>query len=79
MYHAYVLKSVSNNYFYKGHCIDIKKRLIEHNSGMTQSIRPYIPFTLVYSEEFETESEAIAREKYFKSSAGRRFIKKLAL
>jgi putative endonuclease len=41
---------------------------------MTESIRPYIPFEVVYFEEFETEKEAIAREKYFKSAAGRRFL-----
>jgi putative endonuclease len=45
---------------------------------MTISIKPYIPFEIVYSEIFITEEEAIKREKYFKSSAGRRFlIKKL--
>jgi putative endonuclease len=44
---------------------------------MTKSIRPYIPFELVYSEEFETEIEAINREKYFKTAAGRRFLKKM--
>jgi putative endonuclease len=42
---------------------------------MTESIRPYIPFELVYFEEFETEKEAMVREKYFKSAAGRRFLK----
>lgn len=36
---------------------------------MTGSIRPYIPFTLIYFEAFETEQEAIEREKYFKSAA----------
>ena len=43
---------------------------------MTESIRPYTPFILMYSESFETEAEAIDREKYFKTAAGRRFIKK---
>ena len=43
---------------------------------MTDSIRPYIPFKIVYIEEFATREEAIAGEKYFKSSAGRRLLKK---
>jgi putative endonuclease len=77
MYFAYVLKSVEHNYFYKGHCQDLEKRLQQHNSGMTQSIRSYIPFTIVYSEAFETEEQAIQREKYFKTAAGRRFLKKI--
>jgi putative endonuclease len=44
---------------------------------MTASIRPYIPFILVYKEAFETRVEAIAREKYFKTAPGRRFLKKI--
>jgi putative endonuclease len=42
---------------------------------MTASIRTYIPFVLVYFEEFQTREEAIKREKYFKSAAGRKFLK----
>ncbi len=76
MYYAYVLKSIEHDYFYKGHCKDIALRLQQHNAGMTESIRPYIPFKLVYQEEFTSEKEAIAREKFFKSAAGRRFLKK---
>jgi len=44
---------------------------------MTKSIRPYLPFEIVYSETFDSEKEAIEREKYFKSAAGRRFLKKI--
>ena len=62
MFCAYVLKSVNHDYLYKGHCKDLDKRLKEHNSGMTASIKPYIPFVVVYFEKFETEEEAIARE-----------------
>ena len=76
MFYAYVLKSIQHDYFYKGHCRDLQKRISQHNSGMTESLRPYIPFELVYYEAFETEQMAITREKYFKTAAGRRFLKK---
>jgi putative endonuclease len=76
MYFAYVLKSINHEYFYKGHCADLERRIIQHNSGMTESIKPFIPFKLIYFEKFDTEKEAIKREKYFKSAAGRRFLKK---
>jgi putative endonuclease len=75
MVYAYVIKSLNHDFFYKGHCEDLKERLQQHNSGMTESIRPYIPFELVYKEEFKTREEAVIREKYFKSSAGRRYLK----
>jgi putative endonuclease len=71
----YALKSLNHDFFYKGHCENLQQRLKEHNSGMTDSIRPYIPFELIYKEEFNTREEAIKREKYFKSSAGRRYLK----
>jgi putative endonuclease len=76
MYYAYVLKSINHDYYYKGHCKDLEKRLQQHNAGMTSSIKPYIPFELVYSESFSTEAEAIEREKYFKTAAGRRYLSK---
>jgi predicted GIY-YIG superfamily endonuclease len=47
MFYAYVIKSKIADYFYKGHCADLEKRLQQHNSGMTESIRPYIPFQIV--------------------------------
>jgi putative endonuclease len=75
MFYAYVLKSLSFDFFYKGHCEDLEKRLQQHNNGMTSSIKKYTPFKVVYVEQFSTRDEAIKREKYFKSAAGRRFLK----
>ena len=75
MFYAYVIKSIETGFIYKGHCEDLKKRLEQHNAGITRSIKPYIPFELIYSEIFDTIEEAIKREKYFKTAAGRRFLK----
>jgi len=75
MFYAYVIKSVDHGFYYKGHCEDVEERLKQHNSGMTGSIRPYIPFILIYKEGFNTREEAVLRERYFKSSAGRRYLK----
>jgi hypothetical protein len=44
---------------------------------MTESIRAYIPSKLVYKERFFTREEATAREKYSKSSAARKYLKKV--
>ena len=75
MYYAYVIKSKVKDFYYKGHCEDLDKRLHEHNSGMTKSIKAFIPFEIVYYEVFETRQQAVEREKYFKTAAGRRFLK----
>ena len=74
-YYGYVICSTKFNYLYKGHCEDLASRLKQHNSGMTKSIRKYIPFELAYFEEFPTRNEAIARERYFKSAAGRKYLR----
>ena len=75
-YYAYVIYSDRYNRIYKGHCEDLDQRLIEHNSGKTKSIKAFVPWRLVYYEEFQTREEAIAREHYFKTAAGRRYLKK---
>jgi len=75
MFYAYVLRSLSADFYYKGHCKDLDDRLKQHNSGMTRSIRTYIPFEIIYFEEFESLEDAVKREKYFKSAVGRRFLK----
>ena len=75
MFYAYVIKSLHHNFIYKGHCENLEERLKQHNLGKTDSTRPYIPFELIYKEEFNLREEAIERERYFKSAAGRRFLK----
>ncbi len=39
----------------------------------------YIPWELVYQEEFETRSAAMERERQLKSQRGREFIRKVIL
>jgi putative endonuclease len=75
MYYVYIIRSVPSGRLYKGFCSDLVRRLAEHNAGKTFSTKPFVPWELVYSEEIESYREAKAREKYFKTAAGRRFIK----
>ena len=74
-YYAYVIKSVQWDFYYKGHCKDLQVRLNEHNGGHTRSIKHYIPFEIIYFERFDTREEAIRRERYFKTAAGRKYLK----
>ena len=77
MYYVYILKCQADGSLYKGYTNDLDRRLAEHNSGKSDYTSRKGPWELVYHESFETKEDAIKREKYFKSSAGRRFIKKL--
>ena len=76
MYFVYVLRSSKTGAFYKGQTKDLEQRLQAHNKGKTKSTKPGIPWKIIYVEEFTTRGEALAREKYFKTAAGRRFLEK---
>ena len=54
---------------------NLERRLNEHNSGKMKSTKAFRPWKIVYFEEFETKQEARKRELYFKSAAGRKFLK----
>jgi len=76
-YFVYVLKSKIKETTYVGFTNNIERRLIEHNCGKTKFTRNYKPWEIVYKEEITREDVAIKREKYFKSAAGRRLIRKI--
>jgi len=79
MYYVYVLKSVNFKRFYVGLTTDIDRRLTQHNSGRTKSIKAYTPFLVIYFETFKDRQEARNREKYFKSAAGRKYLVKIGI
>jgi predicted GIY-YIG superfamily endonuclease len=75
MYSVYVLKDSKGN-FYKGMTNNLKRRIAEHRRGETKTTKKMNGLEVVYKEEFSDKNEARKRELYFKSSAGRRFLKK---
>ena len=74
---VYAIKSLNRNYIYVGLASDIEKRLKRHNSGLERTTKPYAPFELIYSENFEDRLSARAREKYLKSGVGKEFLKSM--
>ncbi|UTW64494.1 GIY-YIG nuclease family protein [bacterium SCSIO 12741] len=79
MYFVYIIQSESTGALYKGQSQDVDTRLKQHNSGKTKSTKSGIPWKLIYKEEYETLEEALKRERYLKTAAGRRWIKKNVL
>jgi putative endonuclease len=76
-FYIYVLRSIDFNRNYVGFTTNIEKRLEEHNSGKTKSTKPYRPWKILFSERFDTKTEALLREKFLKSGQGRDYIKKI--
>ncbi|MFH0806223.1 MAG: GIY-YIG nuclease family protein [Candidatus Brennerbacteria bacterium] len=75
-YLVYVLKSTRASKSYVGITSDLTRRLSEHNSGKHPYTKRYLPWKVVYTETEVDRETARKREKYLKSAAGRRFLKK---
>ncbi|TRZ64224.1 MAG: GIY-YIG nuclease family protein [Spirochaetia bacterium] len=77
MFYVYILISEKNNSYYVGSCKNIGKRLSQHNNGMVKSTKRFLPWTLIFSEEFENLNDARKREAQIKKWKRRSAIEKL--
>jgi putative endonuclease len=72
---VYVLKSLKDSRHYYGHCENLDIRIRRHNAGHVKSTKSRRPFSLHYSEEFVSKSEAAKREYFFKTIDGYNYLK----
>ena len=77
MFYAYAIFSLEWHYIYVGLTNDIERRFTEHQNGTNKTTKPYRPYKLIYTEEFDTRIEAREKEKYLKSGVGKEFLKSL--
>ena len=76
MFTVYVLFSIRYNKIYIGYTGDLEQRLLSHNElGKKGWTIKYRPWTLIYTENFETKQQALLKEKQLKSGKGREWIK----
>ncbi len=68
MYYIYVIKSDAFDRIYIGVTTDVDARVMQHNVGKTKSIKAYIPWRLIYTEEYSTKKDALVRERQIKRS-----------
>lgn len=73
MYYVYFLL-LSNNDIYKGLTEDIKRRISEHELGKVESTCNYRPLKLIGYEGYALKSDAMRREKFLKTTEGRRLL-----
>lgn len=77
MFYVYCLQSEKDvQELYFGYTKDLKVRLVEHNSGHNVSTKRYLPWKIIYYEACLLESDAKRREKYLKTTIGRRMFKR---
>jgi len=72
---VYVLFSELDRQLYIGYTSNIDRRFEEHCSGQNISTKNRGPWKLVFIEYFLFKEDAINREKYFKTTVGKRSLK----
>jgi putative endonuclease len=77
MYYVYILKSKRVNRLYKGFTKDLRRRIVEHNSGEVRSTKSYAPWELVYYQGFIDKTDARREELFLKTGKGKERIKYL--
>jgi len=75
MYYVYLLQSVENERIYTGYTSDLKQRIQKHKSGNVHTTVRMGTVKLIYYEAFADKRDAIRREKYLKTTQGKRMIK----
>ena len=75
MYFVYVLKSSKDGNNYVGYTPNLKVRIEKHNKGLVPATKNRRPLNLIYYEACLNKDDALHREKYLKTSWGKRYIK----
>jgi putative endonuclease len=77
MINLYVLRSLVNRDLYVGICEDLRRRIKDHENGKNRYTKGLRPWELVHSETFPDWPAARKKEKYYKSGAGKEYLKSL--
>ena len=77
MEYVYILQSERNAKYYIGSTNDLVRRLSEHNSGQTESLKNLLPVKLVFSKVYNVKGEAGKMERHLKRLKSRTIIQKI--
>lgn len=75
MHYVYVLHSLADSGFYIGYSTNLRPRLKQHLERKSFATAHRGPWKLIYYEAYLNQTDALGRERYLKSGAGRRFLK----
>ncbi|MBA7497341.1 hypothetical protein ES704_00069 [subsurface metagenome] len=75
MFYTYILISEKDDKFYVGYTDNLKRRIVQHNDGCVESTKYRRPLKLIYYEVCLNQKDALHREKYLKTTYGKRYIR----
>ena len=71
---VYILKSEKNGRYYIGSTDNLDRRIIEHNSGKTHSLKYLVPLRIVFHQKFTDNNEAKQMEQKLKRIKSRKIL-----
>jgi putative endonuclease len=74
MQYIYVLFSMKDKRIYTGYTEDLQRRMADHLQGKVSSTRSRRPLLLVYYEACLEQADALHRERYLKTTWGKRYL-----
>jgi len=79
MHDVYFIKSQKNGRYYIGVSWNARKRLSEHNAGLSKSTKPWRPWKLVRVETYDSANKAYLRERLLKSFKSKKIIERIVM
>lgn len=74
---AYILHSFKTGRFYVGSTNNLSRRLEEHQKGKTKYTRETGPYELVFSQRYESLTEARKIESWLKAQKSSEFLERI--
>jgi len=75
MYFVYVLKSRKDSLLYVGFTDNVEARFLRHQAGEVPATKFRRPLELIFFEAYTMRSDALRRERYFKTAKGKTALK----
>jgi putative endonuclease len=66
---------LKDNKLYIGFTTNLNRRLTEHIKGESKATTFRRPFELIFCEYYLSKKDALRREKYFKTTMGKKMLK----
>lgn len=76
MFYTVYLLEDANKKWYIGYSSNLQKRIEEHRQKKVISTKKLNNLAVIYCECYLNKKDALGREKFLKSGAGRKFVKK---
>lgn len=76
MYFVYVLQCDDGS-LVPGYTTRLDTKLAQHHAGEVRATRHRLPVTLVYYEAHRAQGDALRRQRYFRTAAGKETLGKI--